>query len=120
MKIPGPDHPIEIEANTNRVVVRFQGRVIANSVNALSLKEANYPPVNYIPRDDVDLAQLTRSTHSTHCPFKGDASYFGFARDGLANVVWSYETPFDAVAEIAGHLAFYPNHFEITEEAQPP
>jgi uncharacterized protein (DUF427 family) len=118
MKLPGPDHPIEIEANANRVVVRFEGRVIADSVNALSLKEANYPPVNYIPRDDVDLAQLRRSTHSTHCPFKGDACYFGFVGDGLANVVWSYEVPFDAVAEIAGYLAFYPNHFEITEEAQ--
>ena len=118
MKIPGPDHPITITPNPKRVVVRFNGRTIADTRRALSLREASYPGVQYIPRDDVDMAMLERTAHSTHCPYKGDASYFSIRvgdRDA-ANAVWSYEQPYDAVGEIKEHLAFYPNRVEAIEE----
>lgn len=111
MKIPGPDHPISIEPNPERVVVRAEDRALASTERALTLFEADYPPVQYVPRDDVDMARLERTTHSTHCPFKGDAAYFSIVTDGgrvIDNAAWSYETPYDAVAEIAGYLAFYP------------
>ena len=117
MKIPGPDHPIDIDANPNRVVVRRGDQTIADTHKALRLREANYRAVNYIPREDVDMAQLSLSSHSTHCPFKGDASYFGLDSAGLENVIWSYESPHEAVAKIAGYLAFYPNQFQIIEHA---
>ena len=64
MKIPGPDHPITIEANSSRVVVTVGGKVIADTSDALTLREASYPPVQYIPRRDVDMAALTRSEHT--------------------------------------------------------
>ncbi|MFL6727329.1 MAG: DUF427 domain-containing protein [Sphingomicrobium sp.] len=114
---PGPDHPITIERNPNRVQVRAADNLIADTANALTLREANYPPVQYIPRADVDMAQLRRSNHSSYCPFKGEAPYFGIValgEDGR-NAVWTYEHPRPAVAEIAEHLAFYPNIVEITE-----
>lgn len=118
MKIPGPDHPITVERNPNRVVVRFGGRIVADTSHALTLREANYPPVHYIPRADAAMALFERTAHSTHCPFKGDASYFDLRVDGAhaRNAVWSYEDPFDAVAEIAGHLAFYPDRVDGIEE----
>lgn len=116
IRIPGPDHPITIRPNAQRVVVKLGDATIADSRNALTLCEASYPPVQYIPRADVDMALLEPSTHETYCPYKGDASYLsvrgGDAR--LANSVWSYERPYDAVAEIADHLAFYPDRFVIS------
>ena len=119
IRIPGTDHPITIEPNPDHVVVRLGDRVVADSRKALTLREASYPPVHYIPRADVDMALLKPSAHQTYCPYKGDASYLGI-RGGdahLANAVWSYEHPYDAVARIAGHLAFYPDRFTI--EIQP-
>ena len=112
--IPGPDHPITIEHTAGRVVVKHGDHIIADSRNALTLREASYPPVHYIPRADVDMAMLTPSTHQTYCPYKADASYL--SAEGLPNSVWSYERPYDAVAAIAGHLAFYPDRFRIIVE----
>ncbi len=109
MKIPGPDHPISIDASSARVTVSFNGKVIADTVEAQSMKEASYPIVHYIPRGDVDMSALKRTEHSTHCPYKGDAAYWTIDVDGKTadNAVWSYEAPFPAVAEIKDHLAFY-------------
>lgn len=120
MKVPGPDHPITIAPNPRRVVVRANGRVLADTKRALALREASYPVVQYIPREDVDMSRLVRSDHATTCPFKGEASYFGIeADDGVVeNAVWSYETPHDAVADIVGHLAFYPRLVESIEELE--
>jgi uncharacterized protein (DUF427 family) len=116
-KIAGPDHPIMISPSRNRVLVRFGGEVIADTSDALDLKESTYPIVHYIPRSAVKMERLVKTGHSTHCPYKGDASYFSIlAKDGTRgeNAVWSYETPFPAMAEIAGYLAFYPNKVEIS------
>jgi uncharacterized protein (DUF427 family) len=98
MKVPGSDHPISIDANPSHVVVIVGGKVIADTHNALTLREASYPPVQYIPRRDVDMTALTRSEHTTHCPYKGDASYYSIPAGGdrSANAVWTYETPFEA------------------------
>ncbi len=117
VKLPGPDHPITIETNPNRVVVMLGDRMIADTRNALTLREAKYPAVHYIPRTDVDMTQLVRTAHETHCPFKGDCSYYSLAGggDGAINAVWTYEAPYPAVAAINGHLAFYPDRVEITE-----
>ena len=109
VKIPGPDHPISIEANLSRVVVKVGGRIIADTRNALTLREASYPPVQYIPRRDVDMAALVRSEHTTYCPYKGDASYYSIPAGGdrSKNAVWTYETPFEAMAQIKDYVAFY-------------
>jgi uncharacterized protein (DUF427 family) len=116
-KIPDPNHPITISPSRNRVRVRFGGEVIADTSDALDLKESTYPVVHYIPRSAVEMNRLVKTDHSTHCPYKGDASYFSIlAKDGtrIENAVWSYETPFRAMKEIAGYLAFYPNKVEIS------
>jgi uncharacterized protein (DUF427 family) len=117
VKIPGPDHPITIEPNPGRVVVMVAGRVVADTRAALTLREAHYPPVQYIPRADVDMALLARTDHTSYCPYKGDASYFSIPAGGerAANAVWSYETPFDAVAVIKNHVAFYPDRVDAIE-----
>jgi uncharacterized protein (DUF427 family) len=119
MKHPGPDHPITITANPKRVRITAGGVVIADSTHALVLKEASYPAVNYVPRGDANMALLQRSDRTTHCPYKGDASYFSILTDGktIENSIWSYETPFPAMAEISGHLAFYPDKVKIEEIA---
>jgi uncharacterized protein (DUF427 family) len=118
VKHPGPDHPITIEPNPARVVVSLAGRVIADSRNALTLREASYPPVQYIPREDVDMSLLQRTEHASYCPFKGDASYYSVPAGGerSVNAVWTYEAPFAAVAEIAGHVAFYPDRVDAISE----
>jgi uncharacterized protein (DUF427 family) len=117
MKVPGPDHPITIEPAGERVRVSFNGKVVADTKRALVLQEASYKPVFYIPRADAEMALFERTAHSTHCPYKGDASYYTIkAGDRTAeNAIWSYETPFPAMAEIAGHLAFYPNRVDKIE-----
>ena len=114
MKIPGPDHPILIAANPSRVVVRVGQKVIADTRNALTLREASYPPVQYIPRRDVDMAALTRSEHTMYCPYKGDASYYSIPTGGdrAINAVWTYETPFEAMAQIKDYIAFYPDRVD--------
>lgn len=116
-RVPGPDHPITIEPNPKQVTIAAGGQTIARTRNALTLREADYPPVQYIPRADADMALLERSEHQTHCPYKGDASYFSVPSLGEkgVNAGWTYETPHDAVKEIAGHLAFYPDRVEIRE-----
>lgn len=111
VRIPGPDHPIAIEANPGRVIVTVAGRVIADSARALTLREAAYPAVQYIPREDVDMGRLERTDHATYCPYKGDCAYYSIA-GGAANAVWTYESPYDAVAQIKDHLAFYPDRVD--------
>ncbi len=109
IKLPGPDHPITIEANPSRVVVTVSGKVIADILDALILRETSYPAVQYIPRRDVDMAALTRSEHTTYCPYKGDASYYSIPAGGdrSLNAVWTYENPFEAIAQIKDYVAFY-------------
>jgi len=120
IKIPGPDHPIDITPAGVRVVIKVDGRVIADSSSALVLREASYAPVFYIPRADADMAALERSEHATYCPYKGDCSYFSIAAAGERgnNAVWTYEAPYAAVASIAGHLAFYPDRVDGIETRQ--
>lgn len=119
MKIPGPDHPISVEPSRSHVVVKIAGRTIADTGDALRLKEASYPAVFYIPRQDVDISMLERTDHETHCPYKGDASYYSIPAGGerSRNAVWTYETPHDAVSEIKDHLAFYPDRVDAIEES---
>ncbi len=115
MKLPGPDYPITIKPASQRVRVKVGETIIADSTSAMMLKESSYPGVHYIPRSDTRMDLLTATDRVTHCPYKGDASYYSIAADGhsLANAVWSYETPFPAVQQIAGHLAFYPDKVTI-------
>ena len=114
MKIPGPDHPISIDSNPSRVVVKVGGKVIADTRDALTLREASYPAVQYIPRRSVDMAALRRSEHTTYCPYKGVASYYSIPAGGKRslNAVWTYETPFEAVAQIKDYVAFYPDRVD--------
>lgn len=109
IRIPGPDHPITIAPTGRRVVVRLGGTVIADSVDALTVQEAAYPPVQYIPRKDLDMSLLERTDHSTWCPYKGEASYFSIPAGGprSVNAIWTYETPHAAAAQIKDHVAFY-------------
>lgn len=119
VRIPGPDHPITIALNDKRVTVSAAGRTIAETHAALVLCEANYPPVQYIPREDADMMLLHRSDHTTYCPYKGDASYFSIPSLGEAgkNAVWTYEAPYEAVSAIKDRLAFYPDRTDIKEDA---
>jgi len=121
IKNPGPDHPISIQHNHARVIVSVAGRVIADTRNALALREAEYPPVQYIPRKDVDFSQLERTDHATYCPYKGDCSYFSIPAGGekSVNAVWTYEDPYPAVAQIKGHIAFYPDKVDEIAEQLP-
>jgi len=119
VRLPGPDHPITITPHPVRVVVRAGGRVVADSRRALALREASYPPVLYVPRDDADLSLLERTDHTTHCPYKGDAAYYSIPGGGGRNAVWTYEAPHHAVAPIKDHLAFYPDRVDAIEEHAP-
>ena len=119
IKIPGPDHPITIEPAPGRVVVTAAGRVVADSRRALTLREAAYPAVHYIPRADADMTLLQPTKHTTYCPYKGDCSYLSIvpAGDTGVNAVWSYEAPFAVMAASAGYLALYPDRVDaITVE----
>jgi len=118
VKLPGPDHPISIERNPARVVVSVAGRVVADTRNALTLSEAGYRPVQYIPNTDVDFAQLEQTDYVSYCPYKGHASHYSVSAGGENSIdaAWSYEAPFPAVAQIRGHVAFYPDRVgEIAE-----
>ena len=119
IKIPGPDHPITIETSSDRVVVRAHGATVADSAATLVLREANYPPVRYIPSADVDRSLLAPSDTSTYCPYKGEASYWSITTDGNRDddAVWFYDQPYAAVESIRDHVAFYPDRVEITVEA---
>ena len=118
IRIPDASHPITIARNPARVVVTVAGRVVADTRSALTLREASYPPVHYIPRRDVDMALLARSAHATYCPFKGDCAYYSIPCGGerSRDAVWTYEAPYDAVAAIRDHLAFYPNRVDSIVE----
>ncbi len=118
IRIPGPDHPISIERNPARVVVSVAGRVMADTRNAFTLREADYPPVQYIPREDVDLTQLEPTDHATYCPYKGDYNYYSVPAGGKksVNAVWTYENPYPAVAQIKQHVAFYPDRVDEIAE----
>lgn len=106
-----PNHRVTTQPAGGRIRVIFDGQVLADTKAAIRLDEAEYPAVYYVPRDDVKMECLTRTSHRTHCPFKGDASYFTLESGGrnAENAVWSYETPYDEVAVIKDHLAFYPD-----------
>ena len=121
IRIPGPDHPISIQPNPDRVVVSVAGQVIADTGNALTLREADYPAVQYIPREDVDLSQLERTNHATYCPYKGDCNYHSIPAGGKksVNAVWAYQDPFPSVAQIRGHVAFYADRVDEIAEQLP-
>ena len=118
IKIPGLDHPITIKRNPARIVVSVAGQVVADTREALTLREAAYPAVQYIPRKDVDMALLQRTDHSSYCPYKGDCAYFSIPLGGecSTNAVWTYEAPYAAVGSIKDHLAFYPDRVDAIEE----
>lgn len=118
IKIPGPDHPITIVPNSAHIRVSSGGRVLADTRESLTLREAAYPAVHYIPRKDVEMSLLQRTDHATYCPYKGDCSYYSIAAGGerLANSVWTYEAPFESVAEIKDYVAFYTDRVELVVE----
>lgn len=114
---PTAEHPITIEPTNRHVTVRVNGKVVADTRSALTLQEATYPAVQYIPLADVDQSLLERTTTQSYCPYKGDASYYTVnSPDGgtETDLIWTYEHPYPSVAEIAGHVAFYPDRAEIT------
>ena len=108
-----PEHRIETKPAKERVRVTFNGEVIADTRDAIRMEEGNYPAVFYFPRKDVKMDRLVRSSHKTHCPFKGDASYFSL-KDGAENAVWSYEQPYDEMSVIKDLLAFYPDKVDVS------
>ena len=114
IKTPSSEHPITITPTGGRVLVTVAGQVIADTRTALTLKEASYPAVQYIPRRDVNMSLLARSDHTTYCPYKGDASYYSIPAGGdrSVNAVWTYETPFEAMAQIKDYVAFYPDRVD--------
>ena len=114
IKIPGLDHPIAITPAPIRITVTVAGRQIADSREALALKEAGYPPVYYFPRKDVDMTQLQRTSRNTYCPYKGECAYYSIPAGGerSINAAWTYEAPYPAVSEIREYLAFYPDRVE--------
>jgi uncharacterized protein (DUF427 family) len=118
MKEPGPGHPITIEKNPHRIRVLVGGVIVAETTQALTLKEATLPAVQYIPRQDAQMDLFERTEQTSHCPYKGDAAYYTVTAGGIVarNAVWTYEEPFPAVKEIAGHLAFYPSKVDAIEE----
>jgi uncharacterized protein (DUF427 family) len=118
IKQPGPDHPITIEQNRARIVVSVAGKVIADTNRSLTLSEASYPPVQYIPLEDVDTSLLEATNHITYCPYKGDCNYYSIPAGGekSVNAVWTYRAPYAAVADIADHVAFYPDRVDAIEE----
>ena len=118
IKVPGPDHPITMQLNSSRVVVSVGNRVIADSRNVLTMREASLPAVQYIPRKDVDMSLLQRTDRATYCPYKGDCAYYSIPAGGdrSVNAVWTYEAPYADVSAIKDHLAFYPSRVDAIEE----
>lgn len=118
MKIPGAEHPITVEPSASRVRVTAGGHVIADTRAALTLRESDYPAVQYVPRADVDMSLLERTDNESYCPYKGEASYFSIPSGGerSINAIWTYEHPYDAVAPIKEYLAFYPDRVDKIEE----
>jgi uncharacterized protein (DUF427 family) len=117
MKLPGPDHPITITPAAGRWRAKYSGAVIADTEDALILKEAGYKPAVYFPRADVAMEYMARTERATNCPYKGDAAYYTLLMNGhiAENAVWTYEQPYPAMALIEGRLAFYPDKVEVYE-----
>jgi len=117
VRIPGPDHPIEISPAEGRVRVTVSGRIVVESTRALRLEEKGYAPVYYLPRNDANMSLLVRAAHYTYCPYKGDGSYYSIPIGGSRseNAVWTYERPHEAVASIKEYLAFYPSRVDAIE-----
>jgi uncharacterized protein (DUF427 family) len=119
IKVPDASHPISIDSGTVRVVARAGDTVIADTSAALTLREAGYPPVHYIPLGDVVPGTLRLSTSETYCPYKGDARYYDVVLPGgteLADAGWTYQAPYPAVDAIAGHVAFYADRVQVLAE----
>jgi uncharacterized protein (DUF427 family) len=118
-RIPGPDHPITIEPTNARVVVTAGGETLADTTAALTLRESTYSPVQYVPLVAIDPSFLKRTDTRTYCPYKGDATYYSIVTDGaeLVDAVWTYEDPYDAVAAIRGHVAFYADRVQVSTES---
>jgi uncharacterized protein (DUF427 family) len=112
---PGPDHPITITTSDRPVTATLDGVVVASSERALVLAEASYPPVYYFPREDVELSHFTSTDTESYCPYKGECSYFTVAggERSETDAAWSYEQPYDAVSQIAGRIAFYPDRITV-------
>ena len=117
IRIPGPDHSITITAAKGKVCVTVTGRIVAESAQALLLEEKGYPPVYYLPRNDADMSLLVRTTHYSYCPYKGDCTYYSIPIGGSKSeyAVWTYEKPYEAVADIKEHMAFYPSRVDAIE-----
>ena len=121
VKQPGPDHPITVEPNPLNVVVSMAGRIVADTHEALTLREAGYAPVQYIPVTDVDMSLLEATDHGSYCPYKGDCSYYTIrvGEETSVNAAWTYKAPFAAVAEIESRVAFYPDRVDEIAEKDP-
>jgi uncharacterized protein (DUF427 family) len=117
IRIPGPDHPITTSPAVGKVRVTVAGKKVAESTRALRLEEKGYPPVYYLPRNDADMSLLVRTTHYSYCPYKGDCTYYSIPIGGSKSeyAVWTYEKPYEAVADIKEHLAFYPSRVDAIE-----
>lgn len=119
---PTEAHPITVEPTGRRVVVTVDGDVVAETDAALTLREAGYPAVQYLPMADVVASRLARSESTSYCPYKGEAGYYHVVTASgrtVSDAVWSYEQPFPAVAQIAGHVAFYPDRADISVATRP-
>ncbi|MFC7533297.1 DUF427 domain-containing protein [Actinoplanes sp. GCM10030250] len=114
---PGPNHPITVTPSDQHIVVTVAGKVVADTRNAVTLQEASYPPVHYVPLTDVDQSLLEPTATQSYCPYKGDATYYTIPVGGekAVDAIWEYKDPYDAVAGIKGHVAFYPNRVDSIE-----
>jgi uncharacterized protein (DUF427 family) len=117
IRVPGLSHPITVEPTSQQVTVHLDGRVVVDTSRALTLREASYPPVQYVPTDDVDPALLAPSSHTSWCPFKGRATYYDLVvGDRVAPAaVWTYLAPHAAVAQVKDHVAFYADRVDSIE-----
>lgn len=106
---------IKVQEVEGQVRVSVGGRTVARSSSVQLLLEGNLPPRHYFPREDVDMELLIPSQSVTHCPHKGDAHYWSIKLDNhdLEDVVWSYETPIEAMSAISGLLCFYDERVEL-------
>jgi uncharacterized protein (DUF427 family) len=117
VKVPGPEHPITILPAEGKVRVTVAGKIVAESKRALRLEEKGHPPVYYLPRSDADMSLLVRTTHYTYCPYKGYCTYYSIPTGGAKSdyAVWTYEKPYEAMADIKEYLAFYPTRVDAIE-----
>lgn len=117
---PTADHPLDITPTGKRVTVNVNGELVADTFEALTVRESNYPKVQYIPMHDLTDRLLVRSSTSTYCPYKGDASYYSIKTEAgkvIEDAIWMYEQPHPAASAIAGYAAFYPDKVQIAIDA---